>query len=224
MKTPIQRSIHPSDSPAAHGVSWQWSMHGLWNVYDLEAASILEKAYKKRHNSFVDLSSSSCGLPYVVDFSRWRQTNTNTGFERDVRRVNVTSMPVVSSTRQTATNTGLSSVAGPSSSVAASHLASATRTRLSTRQSSAASNSIGYRIRLFLRFVQSSAVAKMVVDGSSVIPRFFPSPIVFMSLFKLDSIHPPCSWSSSFSVSFYVHYLPAGMYQWSSRNMPKPLQ
>ncbi len=85
---PLRRSVHPLNSPAFSGVSWQWTgdIPHQWNAYDMQVACILEDAFCKSMR-VIDLSQTVAQLPYTVDFHSMAQTRNQTGFSRKVRRI-----------------------------------------------------------------------------------------------------------------------------------------
>lgn len=96
-----------SDSESQQEVTWLWretkirmnrhdtnSVYGdpsdCWVRYDEKSARLLEASYQAQN------ATGKCETvgKYSVDFGLMRQTNTSTGFQRQVRRVLTTSIPV----------------------------------------------------------------------------------------------------------------------------------
>ncbi|KAJ8312025.1 hypothetical protein KUTeg_009398 [Tegillarca granosa] len=87
---PIRRSLYPSDSPPGKGVVWQWEgdIKGQWHTYDMEVACVIEDYFSQNAQSpgSLDLSKTSVGLPYIIDFNHMVQQRIQTGKKRPLRR------------------------------------------------------------------------------------------------------------------------------------------
>ena len=83
----VRRTLYPSTSPVAHGITWQWEadVAGKWNDFDLDVASYLEECMNKNVLQ-VDLNSSKFMLPYYIDLKNLTQTRLHTGRVRKIRR------------------------------------------------------------------------------------------------------------------------------------------
>ena len=82
----IRRSIYPTNSPIAHGITWQWEadVAGKWHDFDIEVATYLEDCLNK-NNHQVDLMAKF-GLPYHIDLKNMTQMRIHTGRVRKIQK------------------------------------------------------------------------------------------------------------------------------------------
>ncbi|XP_052802499.1 E3 ubiquitin-protein ligase DTX1-like [Mya arenaria] len=85
----MRRSIVPSTSPIAKGITWQWEgdVPGSWCHFDLEVAEYLDECFVKNPRVFIDLRSTKFRLPYHIDLANMTQTRIHTGRVRKLQRV-----------------------------------------------------------------------------------------------------------------------------------------
>lgn len=91
----IRRTVYPSSSPVAHGVTWQWEadIPGRWNDFDIDISTHLEECWNK-NISTVDLTGKF-GVPYHIDLKNKTQTRIDTGRTRKIRQTfTATSYPL----------------------------------------------------------------------------------------------------------------------------------
>ncbi|KAG8451723.1 hypothetical protein GDO86_003787 [Hymenochirus boettgeri] len=90
----VRKSLYPSDSAPAKGISWEWlSDEGYWTSYEMPVAIFLEETFCKQ-SPVADLGAF--GLHYKVDLSSNIQTNKQTGFRRQIQRRNDIPYPLTS--------------------------------------------------------------------------------------------------------------------------------
>lgn len=69
---------------------WQWEgdIKGQWHTYDMEVACVIEDYFSQNSQSpgSLDLSKTSVGLPYLIDFNLMVQQRIQTGKKRPLRR------------------------------------------------------------------------------------------------------------------------------------------
>lgn len=84
----VRRMCYPADSPAGKGAKWEWAGDGPseWHVYDMEVQCLIEAAWAKGDQT-IDVSKTYLGFPYIINFCNLTQVRNNTGFVRNVRRV-----------------------------------------------------------------------------------------------------------------------------------------
>ena len=99
----VRRMVYNTTHPIACGVAWQWSgdhRHD-WHTYDMEVMAFLEDAFSRKA-SILDLSMTSCKLPYTLDLKHLQQVRNETGFARKIRRMQlVTPYPKDNSNNKT---------------------------------------------------------------------------------------------------------------------------
>ena len=65
---------------------WQWNdPPNYWHSYDMDVACILEEAYSKGIKT-IDLQTTACCLPYIIDLQGWTQMRVQTGYRRNIMR------------------------------------------------------------------------------------------------------------------------------------------
>lgn len=84
----MRRTVQPSSSPLAKGITWQWEGDALgsWCDFDIEIINYLDECFVKGQ-TFVDLSKSKFFLPYHIDLKAMTQTRIETGRVRNIQRV-----------------------------------------------------------------------------------------------------------------------------------------
>ncbi|KAL4224215.1 putative E3 ubiquitin-protein ligase dtx2 [Mactra antiquata] len=112
---PVRRTVLPSSSPLAKGITWQWEgdVLGSWCDFDIEIIEYLENCFTKGQ-LVIDLLKSKFMLPYLIDLKSMTQKRVETGRLRNIQRVFLsTSYPMDSSS--TSSGTKRSSTGGSSS-------------------------------------------------------------------------------------------------------------
>ncbi|XP_018102355.1 probable E3 ubiquitin-protein ligase DTX2 isoform X2 [Xenopus laevis] len=80
----VRKSLYPSDSAPAKGISWEWmNDEACWTVYEMPITIYLDENYCNGR-PLVDLAAF--GLPYQIDLTSCIQTNKMTGFRRQIQR------------------------------------------------------------------------------------------------------------------------------------------
>ncbi|KAG8282560.1 protein deltex-like [Homalodisca vitripennis] len=92
----VRRMCYPPDSPAGKGAKWEWAgdSPGEWHTYDMEVQSLIEAAWAKGDQT-IDVSKTYLGFPYIINFCNLTQVRNNTGFVRNIRRVQQAPYPLV---------------------------------------------------------------------------------------------------------------------------------
>lgn len=92
----VRRVCYPTESPAAKGAKWEWQgdCPSDWHVYDMEVQCLIEAAWAKGDQT-IDVSKTYLGVPYIINFCNLTQVRNNTGFVRNIRRVQQAPYPWV---------------------------------------------------------------------------------------------------------------------------------
>ncbi|KAK9512301.1 hypothetical protein O3M35_000758 [Rhynocoris fuscipes] len=95
----VRRMCYPPDSPAGKGAKWEWAGDGPseWHTYDMEVQSLIEASWAKGDQT-IDISKTYLGFPYIINFCNLTQVRNNTGFVRNIRRVQQAPYPLVKMT------------------------------------------------------------------------------------------------------------------------------
>lgn len=96
----IRRMCYPPDSPAGKGAKWEWAGDnpGEWHTYDMDVQYLIEAAWAKGDQT-IDVSKTYLGFPYIINFCNLTQVRNNTGFVRNIRRVQQAPYPLVKVTQ-----------------------------------------------------------------------------------------------------------------------------
>ncbi|KAF6203654.1 hypothetical protein GE061_001986 [Apolygus lucorum] len=92
----VRRMCYPPDSPAGKGAKWEWSgdSPSEWHTYDMEVQYLIEASWAKGDQT-IDVSKTYLGLPYIINFCNLTQVRNNTGFVRNIRRVQQAPYPLI---------------------------------------------------------------------------------------------------------------------------------
>ena len=151
---PVRRTVLPSSSPLAKGITWQWEGDALgsWCDFDIEIINFLDECFVKGQK-LIDLSKSKFFLPYHIDLNAMTQKRIETGRVRNIQRTFTSvSYPKESSLqtsssmkRQSSQSAGKSSMSAKksrSSTVPAAAVGATTTTTVSTVPIMTVSNSV----------------------------------------------------------------------------------
>ncbi|KAG1701750.1 E3 ubiquitin-protein ligase DTX4 [Nymphon striatum] len=119
-KRPVRRQLYSCQSPAAWGVSWQWSGDEEWYSYSMEVACVLEDAFRNGL-MVVDLSNYFTQMNYTVDLKSWIQLNNSSGYQRSLQRMLCQPYKMVKSSTVTNFDPPTGSHVCPMSKSASSH-------------------------------------------------------------------------------------------------------
>ncbi|XP_014244264.1 protein deltex isoform X2 [Cimex lectularius] len=91
----VRRMFYPPDSPAGKGARWEWAGdgHAEWHAYDMEVQALIETSWAKGDQT-IDVSKTYLGFPYIINFCNLTQVRNNTGFVRNVRRIQQAPYPL----------------------------------------------------------------------------------------------------------------------------------
>lgn len=92
----VRRKFYRPDSPAGKGSKWEWAgdTPGEWHTYDMEIQCLIEEAWARGEKT-IDVSKSYPAFPYIINFCNLTQIRNNTGYVRNVRRVQQAPYPLV---------------------------------------------------------------------------------------------------------------------------------
>ncbi|XP_047003050.1 protein deltex [Schistocerca americana] len=92
----VRRKCYSLDSPAAKGAKWEWAgdSPGDWHTYDMDIQCLIETAWA-RGDQTTDISKTHGGFPYIINFCNLTQVRNNTGYVRNIRRVQQAPYPLV---------------------------------------------------------------------------------------------------------------------------------
>ncbi|GLH12883.1 Protein deltex [Gryllus bimaculatus] len=92
----VRRKFYRPDSPAGKGSKWEWAGDGPgeWHTYDMEIQCLIEEAWARGEKT-IDVSKYYPAFPYIINFCNLTQVRNNTGYVRNVRRVQQAPYPLV---------------------------------------------------------------------------------------------------------------------------------
>ncbi|KAL1494531.1 hypothetical protein ABEB36_010115 [Hypothenemus hampei] len=95
LAVPVRRKCYPPSSPAGKGAKWECvgSDHE-WHAFDMDIQCLIEEAWAKGDQT-IDMSKTSLGFPYVINFSNLTQMWLANGYIRSVRRIKQAPYPLV---------------------------------------------------------------------------------------------------------------------------------
>ena len=154
----------------------------MWEAYDLEVATILEKNRMKER---VNLRNTKCRFPYTIDYKRMVQIRNETGYEREIQRVSLSVVHTGTYTKVHGSLTGTtnSNVAGVTSSTGARNTSRSvivttqpTVTTRPTTSSVATSASTSSALQFMLQSLQSATSASSIqAPSTGLFTAFNPS-------------------------------------------------
>ncbi|XP_066997951.2 protein deltex [Anabrus simplex] len=92
----VRRKFYLPTSPAGKGAKWEWAGDGPaeWHTYDMDIQCLIEEAWA-RGDQTTDVSKIYVAFPYIINFCNLTQVRNNTGYVRNIRRVQQAPYPLV---------------------------------------------------------------------------------------------------------------------------------
>lgn len=95
----VRRNFYYPNSPAGKGATWEWEGDGSdgtreWHTYDMEVQCLVETAWARGEQT-IDISKTRLGFPYIINFCNLTQVRANTGYVRNVRRIQQAPYPLI---------------------------------------------------------------------------------------------------------------------------------
>ncbi|VVC38283.1 Zinc finger, RING-type,Zinc finger, RING/FYVE/PHD-type,WWE domain, subgroup,WWE domain [Cinara cedri] len=92
----VRRSYYPANALPGKGARWEWAgdVPGEWHTYDMESQCFLETAWALGCQ-VIDVSRTYLGFPYTINFCNLTQVRNDSGYKRNIRRVNQAPYPLV---------------------------------------------------------------------------------------------------------------------------------
>ncbi|KAL0272058.1 UNVERIFIED_CONTAM: hypothetical protein PYX00_005177 [Menopon gallinae] len=92
----VRRNFYYPHSPAGKGAKWEWEgdIQREWHTYDMEVQCLIEAAWAKGEQT-IDISKTYLGFPYIINFCNLTQIRANTGYVRNIRRIQQAPYPLV---------------------------------------------------------------------------------------------------------------------------------
>lgn len=97
----VRRNFYNPNSPAGKGAKWEWEGDSQreWHTYDMEVQCLIEAAWAKGEQT-IDISKTYLGFPYIINFCNLTQVRANTGYVRNIRRIQQAPYPLVKLTEE----------------------------------------------------------------------------------------------------------------------------